>query len=207
MNKRIINYRNEILKNDETGHSIDHIDRVVELSKKILETEPTADIEITLIAANIHDTIDEKIVNDVNKSKEELVLFLKKQGINEDNIEKILFIINNMSYSKNLDNKIQLPIEGQIVQDADRLDAMGAIGIARAFYYGGSKGNKIYDSKIKPREELTHETYRNEGTVINHFYEKLLLLKDQMNTTEGKRIAQSRHNYMEKFLKEFKDEY
>lgn len=207
MNKQIIKYRNTILAADESGHSIDHINRVVKLAQKILETEPNADLEITLIAANVHDVIDEKIVDDVEKARQELHDFLIKQRIKESAIDRIFFIIDNMSYSKNLEQKIQLPIEGQIVQDADRLDAIGAVGIGRAFYYGGSKGTEIYNPNEKPRTQLNHENYRKSSSVINHFYEKLLLLKDQMNTTEGRRLAQNRHSFMEEFLKEFKAEY
>ncbi|MDO1605714.1 HD domain-containing protein [Lactobacillus sp. YT155] len=206
MNKQIVKYRNEILANDTSGHSIDHINRVVKLSQKILETEPTADIEIVQIAANVHDVIDEKLVADVELARQDLRDFLTKQKLNENQVDQIFFTIDNMSYSKNLENHIELPIEGQIVQDADRLDAIGAIGIGRAFYYGGNKGSKIYDPKIKPRTEMDHDSYREQGTVINHFYEKLLLLKDQMNTTEGKRLAKIRHDFMLEFLDEFKKE-
>lgn len=204
MNKKIIKYRNDILKDDTTGHSIDHIDRVVKLAKKILETEPQADIELTLTAANLHDVIDEKVVKNVEEAKNNLREFLKEMRLSEEDITKIFFIIENMSYSKNLEGHIELPIEGKIVQDADRLDAIGAIGIARTFYYGGSKKNKMYDNNEKPRKDLNHDEYRNESTVVNHFYEKLLNLKDLMNTSEGKRLAIARHNFMKEFLKEFK---
>lgn len=207
MNKQIVKYRKNILEKDKTGHSNDHINRVVKLTQKILETEPNANAEITLIAANVHDIIDDKLVDDVAVARQDLHEFLSKQGLKDDEVEQIFFIIDNMSFSKNLEKKIELPIEGRIVQDADRLDAIGAVGIARAFYYGGSKGNEIYNPNEKPRTELNHDEYRKPSTVINHFYEKLLLLKDEMNTTEGRRLAQSRHAFMEEFLKKFKSEY
>ncbi|GKQ43203.1 metal-dependent phosphohydrolase [Companilactobacillus sp. RD055328] len=207
MNKQIIKYRNEILNSDQTGHSIDHINRVVKLAEKILTTEPNANMEVTLIAANVHDVIDEKIVDDVQQARKNLREFLQTQRIKDVEIEQVFFIIDNMSYSKNLEQKIDLPIEGQIVQDADRLDAIGAIGIGRAFYYGGSKGGEMYNPNDKPRTELNHDEYRKSSSVINHFYEKLLLLKDQMNTTEGRRLAQIRHKFMEEFITEFKSEY
>lgn len=206
MNKKIIEYRNERLKNDATGHSIDHINRVVKLSKRILETEPIADIEMTLIAANLHDVTDEKVVGDVQKARQDLKLFLQEQRFSNNQISQIFYIIDNLSYAKSLEETVVLPIEGQIVQDADRLDAIGAIGIARAFYYGGSRGDKLYDFDQKPRTSLTHGEYRKKSNVYNHFYEKLFLLKDKMNTTEGKRIANERSEYMQDFIKEFRSE-
>lgn len=206
MNKKIIQYRNEQLKNDTTGHSIDHINRVIKLTKKILETEPVADIEMTILAANLHDIIDEKLVEDVQVARQNLKEFLIEQNFSNEQISQLFYIIDNISYAKSLDEPVVLPLEGQIVQDADRLDAIGAIGIARAFYYGGSKGNKLYDFTQNPRKDMTHAQYREESNVINHFYEKLFLLKDLMNTTEGKRLAQKRTEYMKNFIEELKSE-
>lgn len=206
MNKKIIEYRNKRLKNDVTGHSIDHINRVVKLAKQILETEPVADIEMTLIAANLHDVTDEKLVDDVEQARQDLKIFLQAERFSNDQISQIFYIIDNLSYAKSLEESVVLPIEGQIVQDADRLDALGAIGIARAFYYGGSRGDKLYDFDQKPRTGLTHDQYREKSNVYNHFYEKLFLLKDKMNTTEGKRIAGERTKYMQDFITEFKSE-
>src|SRR5699024_3099173 len=111
------------------------------------------------------------------------------------------------SYSSNLVDKKTLTKEGQIVQDADRLDAIGAIGIGRAFYYGGHKHEAMYDPAILPRQHLTKARYRQPSTVINHFYEKLLLLKEQINTVEGRRIAKQRHQILQQFVHQFEQEW
>lgn len=117
-------------------------------------------------------------------------------------------IISIMSFSFQLDNEMEHSLESQIVQDADRLDALGSIGIARIFLYAGSKGSILYDLNIKPRIVMTKSSYRNgKSTVINHFYEKLLLLKDKMHTKTGKRLAKKRHAFMEKYLIQFFDEW
>lgn len=112
-----------------------------------------------------------------------------------------------MSFSDNLGQKYKLSLEGQIVQDADRLDAIGAIGIARTFYYGGAHGHILYDPEIQPREKMTHDEYRDNKTVINHFYEKLFKLKDDMNTPLAQKIAVERTEYMKSFVNEFKKEW
>lgn len=117
-------------------------------------------------------------------------------------------IISIMSFSFQLDNEMEYSLESQIVQDADRLDALGSIGIARIFLYAGSKGSILYDLNIKPRIVMTKSSYRNgKSTAINHFYEKLLLLKDKMHTKTGKRLAKKRHAFMEKYLIQFFDEW
>jgi len=119
----------------------------------------------------------------------------------------IFDIIENMSYRKNLTGKKTLSLEGQIVQDADRLDAIGAIGIGRTFYYGGNKHNIMHDPTILPRTVINEENYKLPNTVINHFYEKLFLLKDMMNTEKAKKLAISRHNLLVEFVKQFENEW
>ena len=120
----------------------------------------------------------------------------------------VFAIIDHLSFSKNLSEKQVLSQEGQIVQDADRLDAIGAIGIARTFYYGGHVGNPMYDPELPPRTQMDAAAYRSErSTVINHFYEKLLLLESKMNTETGRRLARKRTAFMEQFLQEFFDEW
>jgi len=196
--------------NDETGHGFDHIQRVVGLADRIGQSYPDADRLETLTAAYLHDVIDEKLVADTAAASAEVRQFLVDQGFTTTQIDTIFLIMDNMSYHKTLDGTAKpLPLEGQIVQDADRLDAIGAIGISRAIYFGGHFGEKIYDPAVKPRTEMTHAEYRNlnNETIINHFYEKLLTLKDLMNTTAAKQLAEHRQQVMLDFLAEYKAEW
>ena len=195
---------------DETGHGFDHIQRVVGLADRISQSYPDADHLETLTAAYLHDVIDEKLVDDTVAASEEVRQFLTDQGFTSAQVDAIFLIMDNMSYHKTLDGTAKpLPLEGQIVQDADRLDAIGAIGISRAIYFGGHFGEKIYDPAVKPRTEMTHAEYRNldNETIINHFYEKLLTLKDLMNTTAAKQLAEHRQQVMLDFLTEYKAEW
>ena len=195
---------------DETGHGFDHIQRVVGLADRISQSYPDADHLETLTAAYLHDVIDEKLVDDTVAASEEVRQFLTDQGFTSAQVDAIFLIMDNMSYHKTLDGTAKpLPLEGQIVQDADRLDAIGAIGISRAIYFGGHFGEKIYDPAVKPRTEMTHAEYRNldNETIINHFYEKLLTLKDLMNTTAAKQLAEHRQQVMLDFLAEYKAEW
>ena len=161
------------------------------------------------LAALLHDIADAKFHGGdetlaLNISKE----FLENQNVSEEIIHQVLFIIKYISFKNRGEAPKVLPIELKIVQDADRLDAIGAIGIARTFNFGGFKNNLMYDPEIPPKLNMTKEQYKkNEGTTINHFYEKLLLLKDLMNTQKGKELAQERHDFMLKFLDEFYKEW
>ncbi|WP_061776764.1 HD domain-containing protein [Levilactobacillus senmaizukei] len=196
--------------NDETGHGFDHIQRVVGLADHISQSYPKADYVLTITAAYLHDVIDEKLVADTVAASAEVRQFLSDQGLTIPQIDTVFLIMDNMSYHKTLDGTAKpLPLEGQIVQDADRLDAIGAIGISRAIYFGGHFGEKIYDPAVKPRTEMTHAEYRNldNETIINHFYEKLLTLKDLMNTEAAKRLAEHRQQVMLDFLAEYKAEW
>lgn len=199
------------MADDETGHGYDHIQRVVNNVKQLLAKGTGADQLVTISAAYLHDVTDDKLVEDVNAATDELTNFLKETHFSEDQVAEILEIIANMSFSKSLNgqNAKPLPIEGQLVQDADRLDAIGAIGIARAIYFGGHFGEKLYDPEIAPRVEMTKADYRDlsNETIINHFYEKLLKLKDRMNTNAAKEIATGRQKTMLEFLDNFKDEW
>ncbi|WP_218056611.1 HD domain-containing protein [Gilliamella sp. wkB112] len=195
------------LADDYSGHDMAHIERVVKLTKQILASEPKANNFIAIASAYLHDVIDEKVVNDVNLAVTQLHEFLKLQPIPTDDMQMIFDIIENMSYRKNLNDKKILSLEGQIVQDADRLDALGAIGIGRTFYYGGNKHHIMYDPNIPPRTFLNETSYKQPSTVINHFYEKLFLLKDLMNTPKGKQLAQARHDFLLQFVKLFEDEW
>lgn len=195
------------LADDFSGHDMAHIERVVKLARRILQHEPNANYFIVVVSAYLHDVIDEKVVADVDQAVRELLTYLKSQKINDDEIKTIFDIIDNMSYRKNLTEKKVLSLEGQIVQDADRLDALGAIGIGRTFYYGGNKHNIMYDPNIPPRTLLDENSYKQPSTVINHFYEKLFLLKSMMNTDTAKKIALKRHKFLVDFVKIFEDEW
>lgn len=206
----IRDYATEQLKSDKSGHGLDHIKRVVTNAKMLLAEEPSADYLITLSAAYLHDVIDDKLIDDVAAARDAVMQRMRDTAFSDDQLNTVMLIIDNMSFAKSLSDERQaLPIEGQIVQDADRLDAIGAIGIARAVYYGGKHGEKIYDPDVKPRTEMTKEEYRNlsNETIINHFYEKLFKLADQMNTPVAKRIAQNRQKVMAQFVSDFKAEW
>lgn len=203
------NYTIQKLSNDHTGHGLDHIKRVVRMTQRLAKEEGI-DPFIPTAAAYLHDTIDEKLVMDVHEAQSELREFLRKIDFTQDQVKAVMDIIENMSFASTLkDQRPQLTPAGQIVQDADWLDAIGAIGIVRAVYYGGRHSERIYDPQIKPRQHMTREDYRNlnDETIINHFYEKLLKLKDMLNTNAAKKVAAHRQQFMEDFLDEFHDEW
>lgn len=194
------------LEHDTSGHDWWHIHRVVQMAQR-LAREEGADSFICTIAALLHDVADEKL----NDSKESGLLkvrnWLEEQQLQQDELEHIMEIISNMSYNGGT-NPPMRTLEGQVVQDADRLDAIGAIAIARAFQYAGWKGHPIHDPNLPPRESMTAEEYRNgKTTAINHFYEKLLKLKDRVNTPSAKAIAEERHRYMEQYVERFYKEW
>lgn len=195
------------LSHDFSGHDMAHIERVVKLANKILNHQPQANAFIVLMSAYLHDVIDEKVIADVNNAINELQDYLRSLNLTTEEMRAIFDIIENMSYRKNLSQKATLSLEGQIVQDADRLDAIGAIGIGRTFYYGGNKHNIMHDPNILPRTKLNEDNYKQPNTVLNHFYEKLFLLKDMMNTQTAKQIAEQRHEILVKFVKQFEQEW
>ncbi|UMQ43840.1 HD domain-containing protein [Chryseobacterium sp. Y16C] len=203
-----IEFVKEKLEGAEAGHDWFHIERVWKLSRKIAEKE-NCNIEVVELSALLHDIADPKFHN----GDETLALkisreFLESQNAPEDIIEQVLFVIKNISFKNRGEAPKNLPIELKIVQDADRIDAIGAIGIGRTFNFGGFKNNPMYDPNSKPNLNMTKEEYKkSNGTTINHFYEKLLLLKDLMNTSEGKKIAEERHDFMLKFLDQFYKEW
>lgn len=198
----------EKLEGAEAGHDWFHIERVWKLSKKIADSE-TCNLQVVELGALLHDIADPKF----HDGDESLALkisneFLKNQNVSADIIEQVLFIIKNISFKNREEAPEILPIELQIVQDADRIDAIGAIGIARTFNYGGFKNNLMYHPDIQPAVNMTKEEYKkSKGTTINHFYEKLLLLKDMMNTETGKKLAEERHDFMVEFLDQFSREW
>jgi len=206
--EKTVEFVKEKLKGAEAGHDWFHIERVWKLAKKIAETEE-CNHEVVELAALLHDIADPKF----HAGDETLALkvsreFLESNNASEEVTEKVLFIIKNISFKNRKEVPENLPIELKIVQDADRIDAIGAIGIARTFNFGGFKNNLMYDPEIKPKLNMSKEEYKkSDGTTINHFYEKLLLLKDLMNTQKGKEIAGERHDYMLQFLDQFYKEW
>jgi uncharacterized protein len=194
----------ETLANAEGGHDWWHIHRVWINAKHIAATE-NADLLIVELAALLHDIADSKFHGgDEEIGPATAGRFLHELNVDENISIHVQQIIRNISFKAGFDKLTFHSKELEIVQDADRLDAIGAIGIARAFSYGGFKGREIYNPEITPNLNMSKEEYKNSATPsINHFYEKLLLLKDKMNTTTGKQMAQQRHHFMETYLQQF----
>lgn len=212
MNKKLMiektkEFVKEKLYGEGSGHDWFHIERVYNLSRYLAEKE-NADSFIVEMAALLHDIDDWKFSEGTETDTTVTEKFLHSLNISQEIIYKIITIIKTMSFKGGVVDSSQNTIEGMIVQDADRLDAIGAIGIARTFAYGGSKNRVIYDPTIKPMDFSTLEQVKNaENHTINHFYEKLLKLKDLMNTPTGKTLAEKRHKFMENFLDEFYEEW
>ena len=203
-----INFVKKTLEGAEGGHDWFHIERVFRNSQLISKTE-TVDNTIVALGALLHDIADSKF-HDGDETVGPRVAreWLESQNTEESIINHVIEIINNISYKGGNVARTFSSKELDVVQDADRLDAIGAIGIARTFNYGGFKNNPIYDPGIEPNLHMTKEEYKkSKAPTINHFYEKLLLLKDLMNTDSGKRIAQQRHDYMQGFLDQFYGEW
>ena len=159
----------------------------------------------------LHDVYDDKLYDsqeDILAAKNNMISFLLSIGVHPEMIEEITYIIDNMSWSKSLEGTQELNINGQIVQDADRLEAMGAIAITRAITYGAVKNRVLYDPEIQPHLPQNKTDYRNQkSTTINHFYEKLLLIQDKLNTDTARKISESRQQFMLSFLAQFKAEW
>ena len=196
------------LENAEGGHDWFHIERVYKNALLIANGE-NCDILIVQLGALLHDIADSKFHDgDETVGPKKARLFLESKNVPENKIVPVINIIENISFKGGHEAKKFSSLELDIVQDADRLDAIGAIGIARTFNYGGFKNRAIYHPEIKPNLHMSKEEYKNsEAPTINHFYEKLLLLKDKMNTKTGKEIAAQRHEFMELFLNQFYDEW
>ncbi|HIB35977.1 HD domain-containing protein [Mesonia sp.] len=196
------------LANAEGGHDWFHIERVYKNALLIAEGEEV-NLEIVAIGALLHDIADAKFhQGDETVGPQKAQRFLQQQSVEQATIEHVIKIIENISFKGGNFQQQFHSEELAIVQDADRLDALGAIGIARTFNYGGFKNRKLYDPSISPKLNMTKEEYKKgENPTINHFYEKLLLLKDRMNTKKGKKIAEQRHLFMEEFLKQFYNEW
>ncbi|MFT4343505.1 MAG: HD domain-containing protein [Candidatus Woesearchaeota archaeon] len=205
---KTVAYVKETLQGDEGGHDWWHVYRVWKLSQKIAQTEDV-DINVVELGALLHDIADSKFHNgDETIGAKKAHEFLHSLNVNAKVIEHVVNIITHISFKGG--NHIQnfKSRELDVVQDADRLDAMGAIGIARTFNYGGHKGREMYNPDIKPNLSMNKEEYKkNNSPTLNHFYEKLLRLKNRMNTDTGKKMAEHRHAYMEDFLTEFYSEW
>jgi uncharacterized protein len=206
--KRTEQYVRETLRNSESGHNWFHIERVWKNAKHIGQSE-NVNMLIVELAALLHDIADSKFYNgDETIGPRMARHFLQEQGVDDSIIDHVIKIMENMSFRSGYDQPSFVSEELQVVQDADRLDAIGAIGIARAFHFGGYKNREIYDPAIPPDLNMTKEAYKkSKAPTINHFYEKLLLLKDKMNTATGKKMAQERHIFMEKYLQQFYTEW
>ena len=196
------------LADAEGGHDWFHIERVYRNSLLIAQTE-TCDENVVKLGALLHDIADSKFHNgDETIGPKMARTFLESEGVEESTITHVINIIDNISFKGGNFEKTFHSKELQIVQDADRLDAIGAIGIARTFNYGGFKNRPLHNPAIAPNLHMTKEEYKSsEAPTLNHFYEKLLLLKDKMNTESGKQIAKERHRFMEVFLSQFYAEW
>jgi len=201
-------YLKEKFKDEATGHDWHHIHRVYVNALEIQKHEG-GNKKIISYAALLHDISDHKFNGgDFERGGQIAQSLLIKWGVSSKQVTHITEIISNMSFSKSIDGAKDLTLEGQIVQDADRLDAIGAIGIARTFAYGGHKGNPIYTPDLPIAQFSSKEAYLNHrSSTIHHFYEKLLLLKDKMNTKTGKKMAEKRHQFMVEFLDQFYAEW
>ena len=210
--RQIINkvkeYIEKNFKGEPTGHDWWHTFRVWQMAKKIAQKEG-GDLFLIELGALLHDIADWKFYDgDFKVGSKKAEDLLKKLKIDEKTIKEVCHIVNNVSFKgAGVKNGIKTK-EGKIVQDADRLDVIGAVGIARTFAYGGYKGREIYNPGIKPKLHKSFKAYKDgKTTSINHFYEKLLLLKDRLNTKTAKKIAQSRHKFLEDYLKQFFKEW
>lgn len=193
MIEKAIVYAKSVFAGDASGHDFDHTMRVYRMATRIAQEEG-ADLRIVQLAALLHDADDRKLSPETYENKDNAVSFLQKNGVWDEEIRTIVEIISQISFSAG--NGTPTTIEGKCVQDADRLDAMGAIGIGRAFAFGGCRGRIMHDS-----------TGEDKTSTIQHFYDKLLLLKDLMNTSTGRHLALERHVFMCAFLEQFYAEW
>jgi uncharacterized protein len=198
----------DLLRNEGTGHDWWHVVRIINTARRIhaVEGGDWQVIELTLL---LHDVGDRKVIQKDEDDYSIAENFLVKQQVSKEVIDKVMSIIKTMSYSKSFDAiEKDDSLEFKIVQDADRLDAIGAIGIGRAFAYGGSRSRLLYDPDYETKEFKSSSEYKKaEGSTIHHFYEKLLLLKDMLNTSAARKIATERDEFMKLFLREFMDEW
>jgi uncharacterized protein len=199
-----IEYVRELFAGNSDGHGFDHAMRVYRNAVTIADGEE-CDATVVALAALLHDADDPKIF--VTRDNANARTFLDDAGVGPETAERVIRAINSVSFSKNR-GKTPETAEGRIVQDADRLDAIGAIGAARAFTFGGSRGRAMYDPDIPPKTDMNAEEYRkSDSTSLNHFYEKLFKLKDMMNTPSAKALAEGRDRFLHEFADEFLSEW
>ena len=199
-----IGFVKHVFENDYSGHDYFHTLRVYKTAGRIAEEEG-ADVGMVELAALLHDVDDRKLSPETYANKDKARAFLKENGVNDTEAERICKIIAEVSFSEGI---IPDTLESQCVQDADRLDALGAVGIARTFAYGGSHHREMFNPDIPPKLNMTKEEYANsKSTSINHFYEKLFLLKDLMNTETARQIAEQRESFMQDFVHQFMAEW
>lgn len=214
-NRQSINKTAEFVKQkfsgEGSGHDWWHMYRVWQLAKTIAVSEPKADPFVVELSALLHDIADWKFHDgDEEAGPNTAREWLESINVDDDIIEQVAYIVRHISFKGGTNKHVMQSIEGKIVQDADRLDGIGAIGIARTFAFGGAAGRLMYDPKNKPQDYASFDQFKaliKDGTTINHFYEKLLKLKDGMHTNTAKTMAVQRHEYMEAFLQEFYGEW
>lgn len=197
------------LAGDGTGHDAWHLRRVRRLAERIARTEPRADRDVVVLGALLHDLGDWKFRGgDAEAAPREAGALLRRLGATEDVVRRVQDVCREVSFKGAGVPDRPTSLEARIVQDADRLDAIGAIGVARTFAYGGARGRAMHDPAVKPRRHRTFGQYKaSKGPTINHFHEKLLLLKDRLHTREARRLAAGRHRYMLDFLRRFHAEW
>jgi uncharacterized protein len=209
--EKTYDYVQQKLSADKTGHDWWHVYRVLRLARHIAAHEPAADTTVVDLGALLHDIADWKFHDgDLTAGPRATRVWLESQQAALELIDRVAYIVEHVSYRGGTNKHVMETIEGKIVQDADRLDAMGAVGIARTFTFGGAHGRTMYDPDYKPEKHQSFESYKKTisgGTTINHFYEKLLLLKDDLHTKTARAMAEDRHAFMEQFLAEFYAEW
>ena len=201
-----VDFVRETFRSDFSGHDASHTMRVYKTALRIAENEH-ADQTVVALAALLHDVDEIKLSPKTHREKARAVSFMQAHGLPAETVKTVCGIIEEVSFA-GMDSVTPETIEGKCVQDADRLDAIGAVGIGRAFAYGGSHGRAMYDPAVAPTPDMDAKAYRqHKSTTINHFYEKLFLLKDMLNTKTAKAIAEQRDAFMHAFLEEFLREW
>lgn len=204
--EKALAYVQAFFEKEFSGHDYFHTLRVFRMATLIAKEEK-ADLQTVQLAALLHDVDDRKLSPETWESKANARRFLAENQVDEETVDRVLTIIGEISYAGK-DSVTPITLEGKCAQDADRLDAIGAIGIGRAFAYGGNHNRLMHHPDIPPKQNMSKEEYYNhEATTLNHFYEKLFLLVDLMNTPTAKRIGEARQAYMKAFVQEFLDEW